>query len=59
MYGSCYCFAASMSALLNDLVDFAGGRIGQIISISLSPRVDLVKGLASVVYNCTSKGCEY
>ena len=39
-----------MSALLNDLVDFARGRAGQVISISLSPRVDLAKGLASVVY---------
>lgn len=39
-----------MSALLNDLVDFAKGRAGQAISISLSPRVDLAKGLASVVH---------
>ncbi|HUD34224.1 MAG TPA: hypothetical protein VMR43_14620, partial [Variovorax sp.] len=39
-----------MSALLNDLVDFAKGRAGRVISISLSPRVDLAKGLASVVH---------
>lgn len=39
-----------MAALLNDLVDFAKGRAGQMISISLSPRVDLAKGLASVVH---------
>lgn len=39
-----------MSALLNDLVDFAKGRAGQAISISLSPRVDLAKGLADVVH---------
>jgi signal transduction histidine kinase len=39
-----------MAALLNDLVDFAKGRAGQVISISLSPRVDLAKGLASVVH---------
>jgi signal transduction histidine kinase len=39
-----------MSALLNDLVDFARGRAGQVISISLLPRVDLAKGLASVVH---------
>ncbi|HUD33197.1 MAG TPA: HAMP domain-containing sensor histidine kinase [Variovorax sp.] len=39
-----------MSALLNDLVDFAKGRAGRVISISLSPRVDLAKGLANVVH---------
>ena len=39
-----------MSALLNDMVDFARGRAGQVISISLSPRVDLARGLASVVH---------
>jgi signal transduction histidine kinase len=39
-----------MSAMLNDLVDFAKGRAGQTISISLAPRVDLAKGLASVVH---------
>jgi hypothetical protein len=39
-----------MAALLNDLVDFAKGRAGQVISINLSPRVDLAKGLASVVH---------
>lgn len=39
-----------MSALLNDLVDFAKGRAGQAISINLAPRVDVAKGLAGVVY---------
>jgi signal transduction histidine kinase len=39
-----------MAALLNDLVDFAKGRAGQVISINLSPRVDLAKELASVVH---------
>ena len=39
-----------MSAMLNDLVDFAKGRAGQAISISLAPRVDLAKGLTSVVH---------
>jgi signal transduction histidine kinase len=39
-----------MSTMLNDLVDFAKGRAGQAISISLAPRVDLAKGLASVIH---------
>ncbi|MGJ7580473.1 GAF domain-containing sensor histidine kinase [Variovorax sp. RHLX14] len=39
-----------MSVLLNDLVDFARGRAGNVISINLSPRVDLARGLASVVH---------
>ena len=39
-----------MGALLNDLVDFVKGRAGQSISISLSPRVDLGRGLETVVH---------